>query len=86
MLQSNSGASNCPAADAAAGGSSGFKLGFKFSIPVLLQSCSTSQLPTPALPQGQPGHSEIQVEGLALADDIMAGWRWGGARSVSHQV
>ena len=47
-----------PAADATAGGRSGFKLGFKFStlmIPGLLQSCSTSQLPNPALPRCQPG-------------------------------
>ena len=38
---------------------SGFKLDFKFSIPGLLQSCSTSQLPKPALPPGQPGQSKI---------------------------
>ena len=52
-------------------------------IPGLLQSCSTSQLPNPALPPGQPGQSEIQVEGLALADDIMAGWRGGGGADQS---
>ncbi len=86
MLLSDSRTANCPAADATTGGSSGFKLGFKFSIPGLLQSCCTSQLPNPALPPGQPEQSEIQVEGWALADDIMADWRWGGARSVSPQV
>ncbi len=58
----SSGSASCPAADAAAGGSTGFKLGFKFSIPGLLQSCSTS---------------EIEVEGLALADDIMTSWSEG---------
>jgi hypothetical protein len=63
---------------------SGLKLGFKFSIPGLRQFCGTSQLQNRALPPGQPGLSEIQVEGRA--DDIMAGWRGGGARSVSPQA
>ncbi len=88
MLQSNSGAANCPVSSGRRGPVGGprglgFKLGLKFSIPGLLQSCSTSQLPNPALPPGQPGQSEIQVEGRALADDIMAGWRGGGAKAVS---
>ncbi len=75
MLHSNSGAANCPVSSGRRGPvggprCSGFKLGLKFSIPGLLQSCSTSQLANPALPPGQlPGWgSKWRARGRALAD------------------
>ncbi len=76
MLQSNSWAANCPAADAARPAALAAQASSWVSSSQSLDCCSpalsTFQLPNPALPPGQPEQSEIQVEGRALADDIMA--------------